>query len=109
NAEPENVELVLGRSGLGPHFQAIIGGHEVSHPKPHPEIYLRASDLLGVPSANCIVFEDSHSGVQAAVAAGMRVVGICTTHDNLPGSAIAIDNFLSEDLRKWLGEQSRVS
>ena len=109
NAEPENVEFVLDRSGLRTQFQAIVGGHQVRHPKPHPEIYLAASHLLGVPAANCIVFEDSHSGVQAAIAAGMRVVGICTTHDNLPGSAIAVDNFLSGDLRRWLGRQSRVT
>jgi len=109
NAEPENVDFVLERFRLRPWFQAIVGGHQVQNPKPHPEVYLRASDLLGVAPANCIVFEDSYSGVQAGLAAGMRVIGIRTTHDNLPGTAIAVDNFESGDLRRWLGQQSRVS
>ena len=109
NAEPENVDFLLDRSGLRRYFQVILNGHEIENPKPHPEVYLRASDLLGIAPANCIVFEDSYTGVQAAAAAGMRVIGIRTTHDNLPGTALDVDNFLSGDLRKWLGLQSRVS
>jgi beta-phosphoglucomutase len=108
NAEPENIELVLDRFALRDHFPAIVGGHQVTCPKPHPEIYLRASDLLGVAPANCIVFEDSYSGVEAGLAAGMTVIGLRTTHDNLPGTAIAVDNFESGDLRRWLRLQSRV-
>ena len=108
NAEPDNVNLLLDRSGLRAYFQVVVNGHEVQNPKPHPEIYLRTSDLLGVAPANCIVFEDSHSGVEAAVAAGMRVIGISTTYDNLPSTMISVDNFLSGDIQRWLAHQSRV-
>jgi beta-phosphoglucomutase len=74
----------------------------VANPKPHPDVYLKAAKLLGVDAANCVVFEDSHSGIQAARAAGMRVVGVRTTHDELPGVDIEIDDFRSPALEPWL-------
>src|SRR5262249_20453474 len=91
NTEPETVAFLLDRANLRHHFRAVVDGGQVVNPKPHPEVYLRASDLLGVPPADCIVFEDSHLGVESAVSAGMRVIGIYTTHDNLPGTAIGVD------------------
>jgi HAD superfamily hydrolase (TIGR01509 family) len=109
NAEPENVALVLDRAALRPYFRAVVDGHQVRNPKPHPEVYLRAARLLQVEPANCIVFEDSFSGVAAAVAAGMRVIGISTTYVNLPGTHITIDNFLCADLDPWLLSQSRTA
>jgi len=107
NAEPENIALVLDETGLRRYFRAVVDGHQVRHPKPHPEIYLRVAELLETDPAKCIVFEDSHSGVAAAVAAGMRVIGISTTDDNLSGTAITIDNFRSGDLDLWLQAQIR--
>jgi HAD superfamily hydrolase (TIGR01509 family) len=107
NGEPENIQLILDGVDLRPYFRAVVGGHEVARAKPHPEIYLRVADILEVAPANCIVFEDSYTGVQAGLAAGMRVVGLCTTHDNLPGTSISVDNFLDRDLRRWL-ESERV-
>ena len=109
NAEPANVNFLLDRARFRSYFQVVVDGHQVQEPKPHPEVYLRASEILGVSPANCIVFEDSHSGVQSALAAGMRVIGLYTTHDNLPGIAMGVDNFLSGGLRTWLGRQSRVT
>jgi beta-phosphoglucomutase len=109
NAEPENVALVLDRAGLRPYFRAVVDGHQVRNPKPYPDVYLRAAELLQVEPANCIVFEDSFSGVAAAVAAGMRVIGLSTTFDNLPGTHLTIDNFLSINLDPWLRSQSRTA
>jgi len=109
NAEPENVALVLDQGGIRPYFQVILDGHQVRNPKPDPEIYQLAARRLGASAANCIVFEDSKSGVQAARDAGMRVVGLLTTEDNLSGVSICADNFLSGDLRGWLAAQKCVS
>jgi beta-phosphoglucomutase len=109
NAEPENVTLVLDRAALRPYFRAVVDGHQVRNPKPHPEVYLRAAELLQVEPANCIVFEDSPAGVAAGVAAGMRVIGLSTTYGNLPGTYITIDNFLCTDLDPWLQSQSRTA
>jgi len=109
NAEPANVDLIVEEAGLRPYFQAIVDGHQVVHPKPNPEIYLKVADVLGISPANCIVFEDSHTGVEAGIAAGMRVVGFRTTHGYLPGTSITVDNFMSGDLRAWLASQEAVS
>ena len=102
NAEPANVDFLLDRAGLRSYFKVTVDGHQVEHPKPFPDIYLRAAALLGVGPANCVVFEDSYSGVEAGLAAGMPVVGLATTHDNLPGTRLTIDNFTSGELEEWL-------
>jgi beta-phosphoglucomutase len=107
NAGPQNVAFVLEETGLRPYFRVVVDGHQVHKPKPHPDLYLRAAELLETESANCIVFEDSHSGAAAALAAGMRVIGLRTTYDNLPKTALTIDNFLSGDLEPWLQAQMR--
>ncbi|MEO8371873.1 MAG: beta-phosphoglucomutase family hydrolase [Candidatus Solibacter sp.] len=105
NAEPENIALVLDQTGLRRYFRVIVDGHQVNRPKPYPDVYLRAAELLGVEPAKCIVFEDSYSGVAAGVAAGMPVIGVRTTYVNLPGTALTVDNFYSGDLDSWLLSQ----
>jgi beta-phosphoglucomutase family hydrolase len=109
NAEPENIEFLLDGAGLRQYFGAVVDGLQVASAKPHPDIYLRAAGLLGVPPEDCIVFEDSHSGVEAGVAAGMRVIGIRTTFVNLPGTTLTVDNFLSGELESWLQAQLRAA
>jgi beta-phosphoglucomutase-like phosphatase (HAD superfamily) len=80
----------------------VLNGHQVSHPKPDPEIYLLAAELLQVEPSGCIVFEDSYSGVEAGRAAGMKVIGLSTTHDHLPGTELTVDNFRNGELDAWL-------
>jgi HAD superfamily hydrolase (TIGR01509 family) len=109
SAEPENVDAVLDEAGIRPYFQVIVDGPQVRKPKPDPEIYRLAADRLGVAEANCIVFEDSKSGVRAARDAGMRIVGLLTTEDNLQDTSISVDNFLGEKLRAWLASQRCAS
>ena len=102
NAEPENVDFVLQAASLKPYFQAVVDGHQVSNPKPAPDVFLKAAEQMGAVPEDCIVFEDSESGVRAGLAAGMRVVGILTTHHALPGTRIAVNNFLSPELEAWM-------
>lgn len=102
NAEAANAELVLGQTGLRPFFRFLIDGHQVQHAKPHPEIYLLAAKLLEVQPSDCVVFEDSHPGVAAGVAAGMPVIGIQTTHPELPGTVLAVADFEDPRLEEWL-------
>ena len=102
NAEPENIEFLVEEAALRPYFRVLVDGHQVANPKPHPDIYLRAAELLGVPPADCIVFEDSLPGVEAARAARMAVVGLTTTHHVLPGVDLAIRDFTSPALEPWL-------
>lgn len=108
NAEPANVDFVLDRARLRQFFRVVVDGHQVTHPKPHPEVYQTAAARLGVSSANCIVFEDSHSGIEAATLAGMRIVGVRTTHFRLPNTDCDIDNFTNGNLQSWLLSQKSV-
>lgn len=108
NAERENIDFLLDRAGLRGYFRAVVDGHQVRHPKPDPEIYLRTAKILNITPVNCIVFEDSYSGVEAARAAGMRVIGVSTTYEDLPVSTITIDNFLGGDLSTWLSQERAI-
>lgn len=103
NAEELNISLVLDAADLRPYFPVTLNGGQVSYPKPHPEIYLKAAALVGAEPDECVVFEDSHTGVAAGLAAGMRVVGLSTTHDELPGVSLLIPDFHDPALRVWLG------
>lgn len=76
----ENIELSLGLIGLAEHFTEIVSSEDVSHGKPHPEVFLKAAARIGRSPDRCVVFEDAHVGIQAARNAGMRVVGVATTH-----------------------------
>jgi HAD superfamily hydrolase (TIGR01509 family) len=109
NAEPENVAFVLDGAGIRPYFRVVVDGRQVVNPKPHPDVYLLAARLLNIAPPNCIVIEDSPTGVAAAKAAGMRVIGLNTTYVNLRGTGVNADNFESRDLASWLGEQRRLA
>ncbi len=102
NAEEANVDFVLRAGNLSNLFRVAVNGHQVSRPKPFPDIYLRAAELLGIPPARCLVFEDSFTGVDAARAAGMKVVGIRTTHDAFPDVDLAVDDFNAPELEPFL-------
>jgi HAD superfamily hydrolase (TIGR01509 family) len=66
----------LGMTGLDKTFAHVVTVDDVTNPKPHPDPYLLAARLLGVPPARCLVFEDSEAGSEAAHRAGMVVVQV---------------------------------
>jgi HAD superfamily hydrolase (TIGR01509 family) len=68
------VEEHLKRAGLRDFFYTLVGGDEVAHGKPAPDIFLLAAQRLGADPVECLVFEDSEHGARGAVAAGMQVV-----------------------------------
>ena len=80
SAGPGNIDFIVDGLGIREQFDAIIGGAEVQKGKPDPEIYLKAADLVGINPSSCWVIEDSLQGIAAGQAAGMRVVGISTSH-----------------------------
>ena len=59
--------------------KVIVPADEIRNGKPHPEGFLRAAELLGVPPGECLVFEDTRPGIEAGMNAGMQVVAILTT------------------------------
>ncbi len=70
------VEATLARFGIRSRFDAVVTGDCVAHPKPAPDIFLEAARRLGVPPENCVVLEDSPSGVRAARAAFIPVIAV---------------------------------
>ena len=71
-----HAEEILHQLGLKDQCRAIAAGNEVSHGKPHPEIYQLAAARLGIPPQHCLALEDSGPGSLAAVRAGMTVIAI---------------------------------
>lgn len=105
NAEPANVDFILNGAGIRQYFRAIVDGSQVARPKPFPDVYLRGAERMGVDPANCIVFEDSPVGIQAARAAGMRVVGLLTHAAHLENVDVAVPDFVHPELETWLSAQ----
>jgi HAD superfamily hydrolase (TIGR01509 family) len=69
----------LNRHQLTPFFEVIVTGDEIERGKPHPDIYLRTAEKLGVAADACLVIEDALPGIAAAKAANMRVAAIPDT------------------------------
>jgi HAD superfamily hydrolase (TIGR01509 family) len=105
NAEPKYIDFTLDHFGLRPYFRVTVNGHQVDRPKPFPDIYLKAAELLGMEPHRCVVFEDSPTGVSAGLAAGMKVVGVETTPTEFQGVAISIKDFTDPRLEEWLARQ----
>jgi beta-phosphoglucomutase family hydrolase len=106
SAAPANVALVVRALNLERALSVRVLARDVRNAKPDPEIFLCAAARLRVAPADCVVIEDSRSGVTAAVRAGMRCVGITTTHRRAElralGAAIAVRDFRTVALRRWL-------
>lgn len=71
-----NTPLILEKIGLKHIFDAVADGNIISNAKPDPEVFLKASEMLGVEPGECIVLEDAGAGIRAARNASMRCVGI---------------------------------
>jgi len=76
----KNAPTVIQLLGIGHEFDAIVDGTMIKNSKPDPEIFLLAAAKLKEPPSQCVVFEDAEAGVEAARLAGMRCVGIGSTH-----------------------------
>ncbi len=76
NGPREKMQLTLGRTGLLPLFAGrLFSADDVVRPKPAPDLFLHAAQSLGASPADCVVIEDSPTGIAAGLAAGMRVLG----------------------------------
>jgi len=72
----KNAQTILEGLHLIDRFAAIVDGNAVTKAKPDPEVFLIGAAKLGVPPNNCVVFEDAEAGVEAALRAGMKAVGV---------------------------------
>ena len=102
-----DIQAVLERHGLLSHFPSFVSGDDVERSKPDPQCFLDALELLrsgpapGLPARNCLVFEDSSRGVEAARRAGMMCVAVTNSYprDELGRAHLVIDS-----LEEWTWE-----
>lgn len=78
SAGRRNIEFTLDGLGLNAYFDVIVGGDDVPQGKSGPQIFLTTAQRLDFSPGQCLVFEDSQSGVEAAHLAGMRIIVIAT-------------------------------
>ena len=83
------IEAVLDASGLRPAFAAAVSSEEVPRGKPAPDVYLEATNRLGVPPEACAAVEDSSNGLRSAAAAGLTVIAV--PRPEYPPAADALD------------------
>lgn len=88
----KNAEMVLKRIQLRGMFDAVCDGNDISHSKPHPEIFQKCCSVLGIAPSKAVVFEDAYSGIEAANAAGCHSVGIGTP-ENLGNAELCFPGF----------------
>ena len=93
----ENQEALFAATGLDAFFDAVVCGSDVSQGKPDPEVFLMGAQKLNLPASRCVVIEDAFAGIEAARRAGMKVVGVATTHPlkELARCDLAIESLLS--------------
>ena len=102
NAIRKNVNLTLNELGVYNLFDSIICGDEVKFGKPNPEMFNKTVERLKLKKDNCIIFEDSIEGVDAAINANINVIGVTSSNSsdilNSAGCIKSINNYNKLDL-----------
>jgi beta-phosphoglucomutase len=88
SAPPANIDVLLEVMSLQSVFDATVSAEEVAHGKPHPDVFLRAAEKLGVAPARCVVVEDAPVGVEAGRRGGMRTIGISGPHGHVDADVV---------------------
>src|SRR5690606_14712737 len=96
-----NIDFMFENIPIKKYFQVVVNSAHISRGKPDPEIYIKTASLLNIPPNECLVFEDAVVGINAAKAAGMKVVAIATTHvkEELTGADMIIDDYFFKNSR----------
>jgi beta-phosphoglucomutase len=88
SAPPANIDVLLEVMNLQRVFDRTVSAEEVAHGKPHPDVFLRAAEKLGVEPARCVVVEDAAVGVEAGRRGGMRTIGVAGVHGHLDADIV---------------------
>jgi HAD superfamily hydrolase (TIGR01509 family) len=88
SAPPANLEVILAALDVKSCFDAIVSAEEVERGKPDPQIFLAAAAKVRTLARRCIVVEDAPAGTEAARRAGMRAIGVLTTHATLEADLV---------------------
>jgi HAD superfamily hydrolase (TIGR01509 family) len=100
------VDHVLGAFNFAPRFSPILTSEDITHGKPHPEIYLKAAERLELPPSQMLVLEDSQNGCRAAVAAGAIAVAVPAAHSrnhDFTGAALIAETLADRKIYEVLG------
>jgi len=97
--------------GLERFFVTAVTAEDVERGKPAPEVFLEVARRLGAEAGRCVVFEDAPAGVEAGRAAGMKVVGVTTTHpgghlEGVDREVERLDELRVEELAEWFGRSA---
>ena len=95
----KNAATILDICDIRKYFDAIVDGTHISNSKPHPEVFLLGAEKLAMRAENCVVFEDAEAGVEAAINAGMKSIGVGPA-DSLGAADIVIDSLDGFGLEK---------
>ena len=104
SSNPELIEVVLEAAGLHDVIPVVVSSQEVPRGKPSPDVYLEAARRLGADPGDCAAVEDSHNGIRAAKAAGMRVVAIPNPHFPPDEEALAHADVVLRSIRELTAE-----
>lgn len=104
SAPRANLDLIISALNIAGKMDSMMSSEDVNAHKPNPEVYLKSAERVGVDPSDCIVFEDSFSGVTAALHAGMKVVGVLSTHtkEQLPPCDFYIKDYSEVNVDKVL-------
>jgi beta-phosphoglucomutase len=97
----KNTPFILEKIGIAANFDAVADGNDIKNSKPDPEVFLLAAERLGVEPEKCIVVEDAEAGVEAAIAAGMKVVGVGTA-SNCSNAHIRLQDLTTINIEELL-------
>ena len=88
SAPRANLDAIISALSLETYFAAIASAEDVTAGKPDPQVFLAAAAKLGVPPSACVVVEDAPAGTEAARRAGMRCVGVLSSHAELKADVV---------------------
>lgn len=103
SGDRDKVALSMRSLALDGVFETVVTGDDITHSKPHPEIYLTAAARLGIEPPDCLAIEDAPNGVGAAKRAGMRCIAVTNsvTREELAGADLVVAS-LADDLSPLL-------
>ena len=111
STEEKNVKLGLEILDLEMFFKTAVTAEHVKRGKPAPDVFLEVASRLGARPERCVVFEDAPAGVEAGRAAGMKVVGVTTTHpgghlESVDREVERLDELSIQEVESWFGQSA---
>ena len=92
------IEMVLNNFDLLKYFTIIVSGEELERSKPHPDIYLKAAEQIGISPIDCVAIEDANAGVRSAKAAGMYTIGY--QNPNSGAQDLSVADVVIQDMKE---------